>query len=705
MPPALSPNSTPGIQMPAPPATPPIMGLDDRNMYLGRMMQQQPNMDKFGMENLDESQQMAWKGMQGGILAEMFPSMERGGGGQGQQQQQQMFHHHDPRLQHHHQAGQMSHQAQAAMAAQMQAQENLARLHHQQQQQHHQAQQQKHHHQQQQQQFHAMHGQPQHHHLYQQEMRGYPQHLMPAQSPPAAAPMQFHHGGPPGPRPRPVGGDDTSPGFTPEIPIPDTSESGNSNKDDLVIGSWNEECEKEGGSSGGSGGGGGSGPPPPPGLPPNMNMPPPNQQPPPQRSPNNEAFFGTFHVGGGNGGGRGGGGGGWGVHSMGRKEEDGGGGGMYDYASRGRGMGQGGRGGMDQQARCEDNDMMRGGMRGRPLMRGVLPRGGRGGAPMGRSVDHNQEKADGKNAAIEETKALMAKMRLEEKEAMEKFRKKKGISTEEEELGEGGGKSEEPVTPEVQPGAYRPREKRGRDDRKDGPRARIQSSLGRGGGGGGIGRGGLPLHQFQPPGGLPHPLFGMPGGPPEFRTPPFPGLEGFLAHHQGLGGHFPPGFPPHLAPGFAPGIFPGGYPGTLRGGRGGPGFNNRGGGGRGFPAGFPPRGFPPPLITPGRGGIGRGGGGGRGNSLGYQTGGGGVPRGRDRGKTDGGGGGSGSTATSAVGSGGDEATTTAPTPEENPLMNAINNTGKEVDTTDGEADDSNQPKNLFSEQVTVLFFL
>ena len=41
---------------------------------------------------------------------------------------------------------------------------------------------------------------------------------------------------------------------------------------------------------------------------------------------------------------------------------------------------------------------------------------------MGRSVDHNQEKADGKNAAIEETKALMAKMRLEEKEAMEKER-------------------------------------------------------------------------------------------------------------------------------------------------------------------------------------------------------------------------------------------------------------------------------------------
>jgi hypothetical protein len=35
-------------------------------------------------------------------------------------------------------------------------------------------------------------------------------------------------------------------------------------------------------------------------------------------------------------------------------------------------------------------------------------------------------------------------------------------------------------------------------------------------------------------------------------------------------------------------------------------------------------------------------------------------------------------------------------------MSAINNTatGKEVDIADGEASDSNQPKNLFSEQVS-----
>jgi hypothetical protein len=105
MPPALSPNSTPGIQMPAPPATPPIMGLDDRSMYLGgmgRMMQpgQQQQMDKYGMEGGED---VAWKGMQGGILADMFPSMEP--------RHQQQIHHpfHDPRLQ----AGQNMTQAQA----------------------------------------------------------------------------------------------------------------------------------------------------------------------------------------------------------------------------------------------------------------------------------------------------------------------------------------------------------------------------------------------------------------------------------------------------------------------------------------------------------------------------------------------------------------------------------------------------------------
>ena len=38
-----------------------------------------------------------------------------------------------------------------------------------------------------------------------------------------------------------------------------------------------------------------------------------------------------------------------------------------------------------------------------------------------------QEKADGKNSAIEETKAMMLKMRLEEKAMTNKFRKEKGL--------------------------------------------------------------------------------------------------------------------------------------------------------------------------------------------------------------------------------------------------------------------------------------
>ena len=75
----------------------------------------------------------------------------------------------------------------------------------------------------------------------------------------------------------------------------------------------------------------------------------------------------------------------------------------------------------------------------------------------------------------------------------------------------------------------RPRERRGRDDRKDGMRGQ------RGGGRGTRGaRGGLP-----PPGPVPMPpqMMGGPMGgmggmgpfvPGDFRTPPFPGLEGGL---------------------------------------------------------------------------------------------------------------------------------------------------------------------------------
>ena len=38
-------------------------------------------------------------------------------------------------------------------------------------------------------------------------------------------------------------------------------------------------------------------------------------------------------------------------------------------------------------------------------------------------MDHTREKAQGKNAAIEETKAMLAKMRLEDKELMTKNNK------------------------------------------------------------------------------------------------------------------------------------------------------------------------------------------------------------------------------------------------------------------------------------------
>lgn len=183
-----------------------------------------------------------------------------------------------------------------------------------------------------------------------------------------------------------------------------------------------------------------------------------------------------------------------------------------------------------------------------------------------------EEKVAGKNSAIEETKAMMAKMRLEEKQMLSKYRKEKGIPEEEE--------------PKVQPGAYRPRERRGRDDRKDGQRGHR--------GGRGRGRGGPPLH--------PPPMFGACPPfhvPSDFRTPPFPGVEGFLPPPPP--GQFPPGFPANFAAGFPPGFFPGGFPADLARGRGG--FNR---GGRGFPVGFPPRGFPPPIIG-GRGGRGRGG--------------------------------------------------------------------------------------------------
>ena len=102
---------------------------------------------------------------------------------------------------------------------------------------------------------------------------------------------------------------------------------------------------------------------------------------------------------------------------------------------------------------------------------------------------------------------MMAKMRLEEKLMANKFRKEKGLP-----------ELEEPA--EKAAGTFRPRERRGRDDRKDGLRGQR--------GGRGRGRGAMP-----PPGPVPIPpqMMGGMGGmgpfvPGDFRTPPFPGLEG-----------------------------------------------------------------------------------------------------------------------------------------------------------------------------------
>ena len=126
---SLSPNSTPGLQMPAPAATPPIMNIniEDRNMFLngmGRLVAPGHGMEKINLEGggqMSEAEQaMIWKGMQGGILAEMFPAVDRFGGLMPSSSPGQGF---------------ATTSAAAAVAAQIQAQENLLRLQQQQQQQ------------------------------------------------------------------------------------------------------------------------------------------------------------------------------------------------------------------------------------------------------------------------------------------------------------------------------------------------------------------------------------------------------------------------------------------------------------------------------------------------------------------------------------------------------------------------------------------
>ena len=202
----------------------------------------------------------------------------------------------------------------------------------------------------------------------------------------------------------------------------------------------------------------------------------------------------------------------------------------------------------------------------------------------GREVDHTQEKAAGKNAAIEETKALLAKMRLEDKEIMDKYKKEKGSGdpadneTESEYLGE-------------ETGLCKPRDRRGRgDDRRERGRGRGRSGI-------------VPHHRFHLSG--LGPFSNLAG---DFRTPPFPGLHSLEGFFPQQNVYFPPGF--HH------GILPGSFPAPALRGRGFPrGFRG------GFPAGFPIRGIPPHLLA-GRGrgrGQFHGGRGGRGGRGGHQV--------------------------------------------------------------------------------------
>ena len=340
-----------------------------------------------------------------------------------------------------------------------------------------------------------------------------------------------------------MGGDSSPPGFPADaIPSNIAEDIGHhlqapskGPEQPLVIGSWNDECDKDDLGA--------------PSLPP-LNAPPPSlpphstafNVPPPRRVGADQEWGGTFQIPQGGG------------HAWGAVEEFQ----ASDFKK------------MDSNFELGRPDQAGDSFRGKRGGRGGAPRGaprGRGGFQSKPGMDHTRERDQGKSAAIEETKALLAKMRLEDKELMAKNKRP------------GDGSEREKVP--IQPGAYRPRDnRRGRGDGGD-----------RGGRGRGRGRGGMMPHPHQPP----MNMMRMPFIPGDFRTPPFPGMEGFLP--PGGMGQFPPQFPA----GFPPGLFPMGIA-EMR-GRGG--FNR----GRGFPIGFPPRGFPPPVWEPGfrgRGGRGRG---------------------------------------------------------------------------------------------------
>jgi hypothetical protein len=447
------------------------------------------------------------------------------------------------------------------------------------------------------------------------------------------------------PRPRPEGGQDTSPSFLNED---NTFKPNNKKAEDLVIDSWSaptaptaaseadanaEKNQQQQQFFAGNFGGAGNGHmqirmaedkeatgwgAPPPTNPNGWGQPPPKigswqQQPPPNMvapPPHNSNMFGgpPPPMGGGDGG-----------HPGGYERRGG-------YQGRGRGFSHDrGGGGV-----ASVNSLNRG-ARGAPSMM----RGRGRGAPKS-AYEREQEKQEGKRSAIAETIAMMNKMKMEDKERKEAHQKYEEDRRERaRELG-----LPEPIVaaelpPEDEEDDHRGGGRRG-GYRGDTNRFQRGSRGGRGMGGGRGMRGGGNFAPCgvggMPPmfGGLPNPAMAAAaaaamagvGGPGMFLPPPgmpgFPGMEQlFLGGGPGNGppfhaGNYPGNFFHPMGAGVAQGVggggqfgghpggqfrFPGGGRGMGRGGfvprgngmMGGGGRGARGGGRGGIRGGFVPR--------------------------------------------------------------------------------------------------------------------
>ena len=327
----------------------------------------------------------------------------------------------------------------------------------------------------------------------------------PAQSPPTMFQQPMHQPMPP--RPRPEGGQDSSPNFLNEDGI--NFKNSNNKKEDLVIDSWTGgltedppekntqqfyggnqmrmlDQEKESVSGWGA---------PPPSNPNGWGQPPPKignwQQPPQSLPPSNNLFSGP-------------------PPNMNNSERGRGGGGRGGYQGRGGGN------------RGHNNDGGRGGSRGgrgSNLLRGRGMRGARTSA-----LEREQEKQDGKKNAIAETIAMMNKMKMEDKERKDEHQRlEEERKARNRELG-----MPEPLVP-LEPIVQDEEEhhNRGRRGGRDQPRfQRGGPQRGRGMRGQ---RGGAGIPNIIPPmfGGNPNPLAAA--APGMFFPPPgmpgFPGME------------------------------------------------------------------------------------------------------------------------------------------------------------------------------------